>query len=365
MLDWLKEALTYQVLGIEARRYLIAFAILFAALLVRKIIQAIVSRGLKRFTEKTRTSLDDMLLPALTRPVGLAVLAAGLLAAVLVLGLPEEANLAVINIFKVIFAAIGIWLAFGLIDSFSGYFAALAGKTESKLDDQLVPLLRKTTKAFIAVIAFVLIVQNMGYSVSGLIAGLGLGGLAFALAAKDTVSNLFGSAMIFTDRPFQVGDWIKTTEVEGVVEEVGFRSTKIRTFAKTLVTVPNSMLANLAIDNFSAMPKRRVKMTVGVTYETTAEQMEQAVEAIKKLLREHEAVDQEFFLVSFTDFGASSLDILIYYFTKTTVWAEYLQARQEINLAIMRALEGLGLSIAFPSMAVYMQQVATGTQQQM
>ncbi len=354
MLEWLKSLANYQVLGIPAQKYLIAFAVLFASLLVRKIARAILEKHFAKLAEKTKTKLDDLLLAAISKPVSLAILLAGLLAALLVLGLPEDTEHIIINIAIVLFAALGTWLVFRLIDVIAEYLGTLTQKTESKLDDQLVPLIRKTAKIFVGVVAFVLIVQNMGYSVSGLLAGLGLGGLAFALAAKDTVSNLFGSAMIFTDRPFCIGDWIKTDQAEGTVEAVGFRSTKIRSFAKTLITVPNSVLANSAINNFSAMPKRRIKMTVGVTYETTADQIEQALEAVKKILREHEGVDQEFFLVYFTDFGPSSLDILVYFFTKTTVWEDYLKVRQEVNLAIMRALEALGLSIAFPSQTVYL-----------
>jgi MscS family membrane protein len=354
MLEWVREISNYQILGIAAQNYLLAFLALFVALLVRRIVRAIIEKHLARLAEKTKTRLDDLLLGAIGKPLGLAILLAGLLVAVMLLGLREDAQVIVTNVAKVLFAAVGTWLVFRLIDVLAEYAGLLAGKTESRLDDQLVPLIRKTAKVFIGVVAFVLIVQNMGYSVSGLLAGLGLGGLAFALAAKDTIANLFGSATIFADRPFRIGDWIKTDKVEGVVEEVGFRSTKVRTFAKTLVTIPNNMLANVAIDNFSAMPKRRIKMTVGVTYETTAAQMGKAVEAIKKILREHEGVDQDFFLVSFTDFGPSSLDILVYYFTKTTVWEEYLKVRQEVNLAIMRALDGMGLSIAFPTHTVYL-----------
>jgi len=151
-----------------------------------------------------------------------------------------------------------------------------------------------------------------------------------------------------------VGDWIKTPAAEGIVEDVGFRSTRIRTFGKTLITIPNSKLANDVIENMSARPIRRVSMTVGVTYETTADQMEQALEAIRGVLAAHEGVSQDQWLVHFTDFGASSLDIFVYYFSRSTVWGEYLQVRQEVNLTIMRRLEELGLEIAFPTTTVYL-----------
>lgn len=359
MVEWLRGFLEGDFIGIAVMQYLLAFLAILAALFARSVVRRILERHLMKFAEKTRTKIDDMVLAAFNRPVGVAIMLGGILTALLIMGLPEHVYKIVIDVFKVLFAAVGTWLAFRLIDVLAEVLTGAAARTDSKLDDQLVPFIRKSAKIFVGVVAFVLIVQNMGYSVSGLLAGLGLGGLALALAAQDTLSNVFGSATILLDRPFRVGDWICTDKVEGVVEEVGFRSTKVRTFAKTLVTVPNSVLANLAIDNFSAMPKRRVKIALGVTYETNAEQMEQALEAIKKILREHKDVSQEFFLVSFTDFGPSSLDILVYYFTTTTVWEEYLQVRQEVNLAIMRALEGLGLSIAFPTQTVYVRNAAS------
>jgi MscS family membrane protein len=169
---------------------------------------------------------------------------------------------------------------------------------------------------------------------------------------------MFGSVTIFTDRPFQVGDWIKASGVEGYVEDVGFRSTRIRTFDKTLVSVPNSKLAGNTIENMDARPVRRVKMTVGVTYETKSDQMRKAVEAVREILRSHQGIWQDYWLVYFTDFGASSLDIFIYYFTKSKVWAEYLEVRQDVNLKIMSKLEEMGLEIAFPSQTVYLKKEA-------
>jgi len=197
------------------------------------------------------------------------------------------------------------------------------------------------------------VVQLLGYSVSSLLAGLGIGGLAVALALQDTLSNFFGSIFIFVDRPFRVGDMVRIDDVEGTVEEIGFRSTRIRTWPATLVSIPNKTVAESVVDNWSKMPKRRVFQTVGVTYETSADQMERAVAAIRKILEDDAGVDPEFLVVRFEDFGASSLDIRVAYFTKATDYAGYLETRERVNLAIMRALEQLGLSIAFPTHTVY------------
>ena len=344
-------------LGITLRQYALAFLVILVAFVLRRLLISLVLRSLRRLARRTRTDLDDAILKAVGPPLGFAVILGGIYTATVILQLPSE-PVNVRHAADVILATLVIvgaaWLLLRVIDALTGYMATLTKRTESTLDDQLVPIIRKALKTFVGVLAFVSIVQNLGYSASSLLAGLGIGGLAFALAAKDTLSNFFGSLVILIDRPFAVGDWIEFGEGEGVVEEIGFRSTRVRTFAKTEVSVPNSVLANAVINNWSRMPIRRIKMTLGVTYESSAEQMEQAVEGIKKLLREHREVYQEFFLVNFTDFGSSSLDIFVYFFTTTTVWEEYLRVRQEVNIEIMRLLESLGMEVAFPSRTVYL-----------
>jgi len=200
-----------------------------------------------------------------------------------------------------------------------------------------------------------MIIQNAGGDVGSLLAGFGIGGVAVAMASKDTIANLFGSVVIFIDRPFQIGDWVDIGGQEGTVEEVGLRVTRIRTFANSLITVPNSQLTTTAINNWSRMQKRRIKLTIGLTYDSNADQMEKAVEAIRDVLRSDERIAQDFFLVNFTDFGPSSLDIFVYCFTNTVRWDEYMQVRQEVLLAFMRRIQALGLSFAFPSQSVYVE----------
>jgi MscS family membrane protein len=160
--------------------------------------------------------------------------------------------------------------------------------------------------------------------------------------------------MIIADRPFRIGDAIKYDSVEGKVEEVGFRSTRIRTFDRALVSVPNRLITNTAVTNLTRITERRVRITIGVTYDTTPVQMRQALEAIRALLAAHEGLDQTSSLVYFNDFGASSLDILVQYFTVATLIPEHLAIREEIGLQIMDELERLGLQIAFPSRTVYL-----------
>ncbi|MDQ6956191.1 MAG: mechanosensitive ion channel family protein [Mariprofundaceae bacterium] len=345
------------ILDIPASRWFLAFILLAITIAVQRYLIKGFHHITHAITAHTETPLDDLLLTAAEKPASWLILMLGLMVSMHMLNPPSEtfplvdiadkaARLAVI--------ALGSWFTWRLIDGFSAYFSARAAHTHTALDDQLVPFMSKTLKIFLVFTLILVLAQNMGYSISGLIASLGIGGLAIAMAAKDTIANIFGSIMILVDRPFTIGDWIKTKEFEGVVEEVGFRSTRIRTFAKTLVNVPNSQLANMVIDNIDAMPKRRVKMRIGITYDTTPEQMQQAITSIENVLKNHVGVDQTFSLVKFDAFEDSSLSIFLYYFTKSTHWDEYLQVRQEINLEIMQALEKLKLEFAFPSRSLYL-----------
>jgi len=345
------------VLGISVTRLILAFVILLVALLLKRVVAHLFTKSFYKIAEKTTTQMDDLFLKNLQKPLEFLVVVGGFYIALLVLQLPTEpTDIAGFgeDIAQGLFAFSIVWACYNMVALLEYWLCHLARKTESTLDDHLIPFIRKVLRVFIVILAFMFLVQNLGYSISGLLASLGLGGLAVALAAKDSLSNIFGSIMILLDRPFLIGDWIKAGDMEGVVEEVGFRSTRIRTFSKTLITVPNSVLMNMSIDNYSQMPKRRIKLSVGVTYDATPTQMRQAVAAIKTMLREHPAIHQEFFLVNFTDFGASSLDIMVYCFTTSTVWGEYLDAREDVCLKIMETLENLGLEIAFPSQTIYM-----------
>lgn len=332
-----------------------ALGILVAAFVLRAVVLSAVGRRLHKLAERTASEADDVAIAAVLGPVGGLILIAGVYAAFRLL-VTDLVELAVWSdrLFRVITILIVAWALFRLADAASIAFTELARRTDNDLDDTLVPLLRKAAKVMVTILAFLLSAQNLGYSVGGLLAGLGLGGLAFALAAKDTLANLFGGVTILLDRPFKAGDWITFDGADGVVEEIGLRSTRIRTFAKTLTTVPNQTLSNAVVENHSLMPKRRIKMTVGVTYSTSPDQMRELVARVETMLRAHAGIDQDFMLVKFIDFNASSLDLFVYCFTVTTDWSEHLQMRQEVHLGIMDIVEDMGLSIAFPTRTVHL-----------
>jgi MscS family membrane protein len=348
---WARE----EVIGVAVWQAIAAFVFILVGLVLRKVSDYLFASKIVPLLRRTPYALDELLAEAAASPVGVLLLLLGFGGAFAVLPLPVDPDVQgfVYGLLKLLVAGDVLWFLFRLVDVGSQYLVRLAGKTDSKLDDQLIPVIRKALKATVGVIGFVWVVQLLGYSVSSLIAGLGIGGLAVALALQDTLANFFGSVFIFLDRPFTVGDWIRVDDVEGIVEDIGFRSTRIRTWPATLVAIPNKNMANATVDNWSKMPKRRVMQTVGVTYETTADQMEQAVEGIRDIVENDEGVDKEFIVVRFTDFGDSSLNILVYYFTTAIPFADHTETKQRINLAIMRLLRGMGLSIAFPTRTLY------------
>lgn len=336
---------------------LTAFGILIAAFVGRRLIRFFLERGAKRLASRTKTDLDDLLIQAVEKPIDVGILILGIYLAVHSLNPPAKMQVWLESVFWIPYSFLIAWTMFRGVNVLSHFMHKWAARTDTTLDDQLVPLVERAAKVVVWILAILMVLQNMGYSISGLIAGLGVGGLAVALAAQKTLADVFGSVMLLADRPFINGDWVQSpdSEIEGIVERIGFRSTRIRTFDQTLVAIPNSRLADFVINNISRRPVRRVWITVGLTYATQVAQMRDAVGQIDAMLRSHTEVDQDStILVNFTDFGDSSLNIMVYYFANTTVWADYLRIREDVNFRIMEIVERLGLSIAFPTRTVHM-----------
>ena len=248
---------------------------------------------------------------------------------------------------------LGGWGLFNLSSSSTLIFAKLNERFNFEMNEILIPFLSKLLRVIIVVVTFSAIAAEFNYNVVGLVGGLGLGGLAFALAAKDALSNLFGGVVIITEKPFTIGDWILTPSVEGTVETITFRSTKIRTFAQALVTVPNAKLANESITNWSEMGKRRIVFDLSVTYETPKERLESVIKKIDYMLKNHSEIDQDTIITKFDKYGVNGLDIYIYFFTKTTVWLDFLEIKEEINYKIMDILDHEGVSLAVPNRKLY------------
>jgi MscS family membrane protein len=336
---------------------LAAFGIILAALLLRGFLTRILFTRLKELASRSRMEYDDRIVAALEKPGELLVLVFGVFFAFAVLPLQSEWQRIIGLAFRGAIMLLVFWGALRLVDVMvDALTAALGTRASDGAIHGFAPLIKRTTRIFLIVVAVVMVVDNLGFDIGGILATLGVGGLAFAIAAKDTVANLYGSIALILDRPFKVGDWIQVgNDVDGDVEEIGLRSTKVRTWPKTLISIPNAVLANEKINNWSRMPKRRVKQVVGVTYETPPDTMTAIVDDIREILRHDEGVNQEFILVNWTDFGSSSLDILVYYFTKTTKWLEYMEVRQRINTKMAKAIAARGSSVAFPTRTLYLE----------
>lgn len=219
-----------------------------------------------------------------------------------------------------------------------------------KIEDRLLPILRTIIKLVLFVVAVFVVMDAWAVNLSGLLASLGIVGLAFSLAAQDTVSNLFGFSTIIGDRPFLVGEYISSGEIEGIVEKVGIRSTRIRKPDRGIITVPNNLLATAPVERFM---RRRIQFTLGVTYSTTADQMEALLAKLREMLRERDHVIKSSVAVYFTDFGASSLDIMVLCEVTIKDWRALLEEREAVNLAVMRVVADMELSVAFPTRSLY------------
>ena len=355
-----------ELAGITVRRAALGLTILFATLLARRIAVQVVLQRVHRLTQKTKASWDEAFVLATRSPLQWLITLYGLWLAVRVLAQPMD--LPWLHGFlggagQIIFLFVGAWWLFRLVGVIETLLKKRAADPSDWMEAGLVPLFVSSLRILVLIVSGLVIAQNLGFSVAGLIASLGLGGAAVALASQDTIANLFGSFMILADKPFKVGDWIKGDGFEGIVEEIGFRSTRLRTFAQTVESIPNRLLAGVKVENVDrrrdpGLNVRRVDMTVGVTYRTTADQMEQALAEIREILKTDEGVDQRMTqLVAFTDFGESSLDIFLYYFSNKADWDYHLGVRERVNLKIMRALESFGLEIAFPTRSLYIEKM--------
>jgi MscS family membrane protein len=227
----------------------------------------------------------------------------------------------------------------------------LEAAEQGVLDLQIFPVIRKSLKVFIVVVAALVTTQNLGMNVTGLLASLSIGGLAVGLAAQDTLSNLFGAVALFADKPFRVGDRIQLDSVDGTVEAIGLRSTRIRNLDGHLVAVPNRTMANASITNISKRPNIKTVMNVGVTYATPAERVERAMVIIEEIFRPHPKTAD--LIISFNKFNDSSLNILVVHWWNSTDSKEYLRGFQKLNLELKRRFDAEGIDFAFPSQTVY------------
>jgi MscS family membrane protein len=355
--------LDQKMLGIPCSVYALSFLAIMGGFFVKAILSFVLKK-IRKLVSKTKVPFDDIMVDSISSPLQWFAVVTGFYIAASLFPLPEEpVNIArfVPAIFKGITVFLVVWVLVRMTNDATALWIEKARQKKSKIESQVAPIVKRGLKAFLIVTGALLFMQNLGYSVGGLLAGLGIGGMAVALASKDTLSNIFGAIVIFVDKPFQTGDWIEVGNIEGVVEEIKLRTTTVRTFANSLITLPNSSLTTTAINNWSRMKKRRIQMTVGITYDTPPDKVEKAVQSIKEIILNDPAIHSDFFLVYFNAFGPYSLDIFIYCFTVATQWAEFLSVKEKFMLKIMKAFKELGVEFAFPTQTLFLSSVSSQT----
>jgi MscS family membrane protein len=331
----------------------ISIGILLVFILFRNLFTKYVFQLILKLSRKTPTDFFTQIFLSFERPLGWAFIIVGLYVAMDYFPFVEQHNALFLKFLRSMVIVLITWGLFNLSSPTSGILISVNQKINNKIDLILLPFISRTIRVILIAISITIIGQEFNYDVNGLVAGLGLGGLAFALAAKEAVGNLIGGIVIVTEKPFSIGEWILTPSVEGTVEDINFRSTKVRTFSQALVTVPNSTLANEPITNWSRMGKRRINFHLGINYRTTKDQIVRVVQRIEEMLKNHEDIHPDTIMVAFDHYNESSLDILIYFFTNTIVWAEHVRIKHDINLEIMGILEEEGVEVAFPSRTIY------------
>ena len=355
--------LTDEYLGIEVEQYIGLGVLALVAALVHIALLRVITLVVRRRYEGDDLTFWDAERRLLNRGILLVALGITLLVGFPTLDFDPDVEEVVHQASSLIAAAGIILVAYRAIDIVVDVLARRASQTETKLDDSLVPLLRTSMRLFVLIVGVLFVLQNLDVNVSSLVAGLGLGGLAFALAAQDTVRNVLGGVTIFADKPFEVGDWVVVDGIEGTVETVGFRSTRVRTFYNSLISVPNGNLMDAGIDNMGKRRWRRYKTTLGVGYHTTPDQMQAFVEGIRAIISANPGMRQDYYIVEFHGFGATSLDVLVYCFIDAADWTEELRTRHVLNLDIMRLAESLQVDFAFPTQTLHIAEMPGQPQQ--
>ena len=330
----------------------IALSIIVGAIIIAKIFFFIISKVVKKYTQRSKSKLDDIIVDMIEEPLVFAIIIAGVWYGVNYLNLTEWWHDFIAKVYYILIIFNIAWMITRLFDALvDEYLRPLVDKSESDLDDQLLPIARKSIKVTVWIIALVVGLNNAGYDIGALIAGLGIGGLALAMAAKDSVANLFGGFTIFTDKPFTIHDRIKVDGFDGTVEEIGIRSTRLKTLEGRIVTIPNALFASESIENVSSEPRRKMVLDLGLTYDTKPEEIEKAMQVLKEIAKNNKSVDNDGIVAAFTAFADSAMIIrFVYYITKGEGIYDTISA---INMEILKKFNENKFDFAFPTQTIY------------
>ena len=325
------------------------------------IVTLIVGRALNRLSKKRHAALTKESLAGFERPLGITLTAWVFLALLPLLGLDPAVGEIIDIAASFVLTVAGVWSAFRLVDVLGDFLESQAAGTDNKFDDMLVPLLVRTLKSVVFIVGLVFIASRLTEEVWSILAGISLGSLAVGFAAKDSIENLFGTFTVLLDKPFELGDWITVGSIDGSVEAVGIRSTRVRTFYNSLISVPNSTFISAHVDNMGTRRYRRIKTTLGLTYDTPPAKVDAFCEGVRELIRTHPYTRKDSFHVYLNNFSASSLDVMLYCFVETPDWATELRERHRLLADILRLAESLSVEFAFPTQTLLMTSVESAT----
>jgi MscS family membrane protein len=332
------------------------FLMILFSFLLYKLLSFLFSRVLYQGASRLGyTRLVRPYLLPVARPLSLFVVFIFIVVLFPLLQLPVGVSKYFHFLFRAILPFFATVVFYKLVDVFALYLESIAKKGESSLDNHVIPLIKKVLRVFVVVIGGLFILQNLDVNITALLAGISIGGLALALAAQDTLKNFFGSLMIFIDKPFSVGHWITSGDIDGTVEEVGFRSTRIRTFRNSLTYVPNGKLADSTVDNHGLREFRRFFMNISITYDTPPDLIEVFVQGLRKIVERHPDTRKDFFIVEFNEMSDFSLKIMFYIFFAVPTWPQELKARHEVLIEIVRLAQKMGVRFAFPTSTLHME----------
>jgi MscS family membrane protein len=362
--DWLRDrvpaTMRSQVFLLENWQWVGLILLVFVGVVIDWTIRLTLGRWVRRLLSKSEHLREHKADADFAKPIGIFAMALSWWAFLRLLDLPLNALAALRFATQLMMAGAGVWAAYRLVDLVAAHFLALSKRTDTKVDDILVPMVRRALKIVVIAFGVLFVAQNLDIDITSLLAGLGIGGIAFALAAKDTVENLFGSFTVLIDRPFQIGDWVVIEGLEGTVEELGFRSTRIRTFYNSVITVPNATLVNASVDNLGVRRYRRLSCKIGVQYDTTPDRIEAFCEGVRELIRKHPYTRKDYYMVYFNEFADSSLNILLYTFFITPDWTTELRERHRLLVDIVRLAHRLGVQFAFPTRTLHLSSAPAG-----
>jgi MscS family membrane protein len=330
------------------QQWAIALAIAVGAWALARLIYWLAENVLGRMTARTETRMDDIVLDTVKGPVVVLITIMGMMAGYHRLLMPEKLDTWMNRVFHAAIALTVTWMVVRTLTALlRAYLVPYAERSSNKLDNHMVPVVIKGTSTMLWILGVIVALNNAGYDVGALLAGLGIGGLAMAMAAKDTVANVFGGITVFADKPFRIGDRVRISGYDGFVIEVGIRSTRVRTLEGPVVVIPNHKFTESIVENVTLEPARRVRHELGLIYETPPEMMELAIQILRDIANDHQEILTPEFFVSFIGFKEYSLSLLFIYHIRKE--AHILDSQTRIHLEILRRFNAASLSFAYPT----------------